>query len=58
LAGVKIAKVKNNSRVVLFFDASMSYKVRWHPKAKGNVCYVDSHVEFQDFPSLVQASWK
>jgi prepilin-type N-terminal cleavage/methylation domain-containing protein/prepilin-type processing-associated H-X9-DG protein len=58
LAGVKIAKVKNSSRVVLFFDAAMPYQVRWHPRGKGNVCYVDTHVEFQTFPTPVTALWK
>ena len=57
LAGVKIARVKNSSRFVMFFDAAMPYQVRWHPKAMGNVCYVDGHVTFQTFPNHSQASW-
>ena len=58
LAGVKVARVKNSSRVVLFFDGAMPYHVRWHPRAKGNVCYLDGHVEFQEFPKPGQALWK
>jgi prepilin-type N-terminal cleavage/methylation domain-containing protein/prepilin-type processing-associated H-X9-DG protein len=58
LAGVKVAKLKDSSRVVTFFDGSMPYQVNWHPKAKGNVCYLDSHVSFQQFPDPAHALWK
>jgi prepilin-type N-terminal cleavage/methylation domain-containing protein/prepilin-type processing-associated H-X9-DG protein len=58
LAGVKIGKIKDTARVVLFFDAALPYGVRWHPKAMGNVCYVDGHVTFQKFPSPAEAGWK
>ena len=58
LAGVKIAKVKDTARVVIFFDAALPYGVRWHPKSMGNVCYVDGHVTFQKFPSPLEAAWK
>jgi prepilin-type N-terminal cleavage/methylation domain-containing protein/prepilin-type processing-associated H-X9-DG protein len=57
LSGIKIARVKNTSRAVLFFDAAMPYGVRWHPKAQGNVCYVDGHVTFQPLPNQSQANW-
>jgi prepilin-type processing-associated H-X9-DG protein len=57
LAGVKVARVKNSSRVVIFFDGAMPYGVRWHPRGKGNVGYLDGHVEFQDFPKPGQALW-
>jgi prepilin-type processing-associated H-X9-DG protein len=35
----------------------MPYGVRWHPRGKGNVGYLDGHVEFQDFPKPGQALW-
>ena len=57
LAGIKIARVKNTSRTVLFFDAGMPYGVGWHPKGQGNVCYVDGHVSFGSFPNTQQANW-
>ena len=56
--GIKIARIKDSSRTVLFLDAAMQYQVRWHPRSKGNVCYVDGHVAFQDFPSPKMALWK
>jgi prepilin-type N-terminal cleavage/methylation domain-containing protein/prepilin-type processing-associated H-X9-DG protein len=57
LAGVKIAHIKNGSRTVLFLDAAMQYQVRWHPKSRGNVCYVDGHVVFQEMPTPKTALW-
>ena len=51
LAGVRITKVRDSSRTILFFDAAMMYGVAWHPKAKGNICFVDGHVAYVKFPS-------
>lgn len=58
LAGVKVTAIKDSSETVVFFDASMAYGVNWHPQGKGNICYLDSHVTFQDLPNLTQARWK
>jgi prepilin-type N-terminal cleavage/methylation domain-containing protein/prepilin-type processing-associated H-X9-DG protein len=58
LAGVKISRVKDTSRVVLFFDAAMQYQVGWHPKAQGNTCFVDGHVTFGPMPTQQTALWK
>jgi len=57
LSGIKIARVRSSSRMVMFFDAALPYGVRWHPKAQGNICYVDGHVTFGPLPTLAQANW-
>lgn len=46
LAGIKITKVRNASRTILFLDASLVREGEWHGQKKGNICFVDGHVVF------------
>jgi prepilin-type N-terminal cleavage/methylation domain-containing protein/prepilin-type processing-associated H-X9-DG protein len=50
LAGVKITRVRESARTVLFFDAALMYGFSWHPRSMGNICFVDGHVAFTPFP--------
>jgi prepilin-type N-terminal cleavage/methylation domain-containing protein/prepilin-type processing-associated H-X9-DG protein len=50
LAGVKYSSISDSSRRVLFYDASLVYRVNWHPRAKGNICMADGHVVFAELP--------
>jgi len=50
LSGIRVTKVRDSARTVLFFDAALLYNTNWHPRAEGNVCLVDGHVVFTRFP--------
>ena len=57
LAGLKITKVRSASRTVLFAETAPIYRVDWHPRGKSNVCFVDGHVAFTDFPTDAQGEY-
>jgi prepilin-type N-terminal cleavage/methylation domain-containing protein/prepilin-type processing-associated H-X9-DG protein len=50
LAGVRVTSVRDASNTVMFFDAALYYDRTWHYSGKGNICFVDSHVEFMPLP--------
>lgn len=50
LAGVKYSSITDSSRRVLFYDAALVYRVKWHPNARGNICMADGHVVLADLP--------
>jgi prepilin-type N-terminal cleavage/methylation domain-containing protein len=50
LAGVRITKVRDSARTVLFLDASLVYRGDWHRQQKGSICLADGHVVFTTIP--------
>lgn len=50
LAGIRMTKVKNTARVILFLDGGLVHGGDWHGQGKGNVCLADGHVVFTDRP--------
>jgi prepilin-type N-terminal cleavage/methylation domain-containing protein/prepilin-type processing-associated H-X9-DG protein len=59
LAGVKVTKVKDSSRAIVFFDTNMMYGADWHGLYRGNMAMLDGHVVFTDMPPAVggEYSW-
>src|SRR2546430_11760109 len=53
LAGVRVTKVRDSTRTILFFDAALMYRANWHPRFKGNICLLDGHVVFDRLPLRV-----
>ncbi len=51
LAGLKITEVGDSARTILFYDAAMLYRYRWHPHYSGNILLTDGHVAFTRWPA-------
>ncbi len=47
---MKFSTIRDTSRTVTFFDASLFWEPTWHYNRRGNFCFADGHVDFALFP--------
>jgi len=60
LAGERLLRVRTPAKTVIYLDAALGRsQSSWHGGVKGNVAFVDGHVEFLDFPEEGERyTWK
>lgn len=51
LAGIRSARIADPSLTILFLDCSLVRSpASWHQQSKGNIAFVDNHVELLEYP--------